>query len=84
MWRFRDLEPLLHRADEAMSLGVDDADRRALNAFNPSRMFGTTHTLVAGYQLGSPGETARAHRQDDLWRPRADRLRRRRDDAASR
>lgn len=62
VWHFGDLEPLLHRADEAMALGVDDADRRALNAFNPARVFGTTHTLVAGYQLVRPGETAPAHR----------------------
>ncbi|MEU9746611.1 cupin domain-containing protein [Streptomyces niveus] len=62
VWHWRDLEPLLHQATEVMDLGVDEADRRALNAHNPSRVFGTTHTLVAGYQLVLPGEDAPAHR----------------------
>ncbi|MER7793009.1 cupin domain-containing protein [Streptomyces sp. NPDC097640] len=62
VWHWADLEPLLHQATEVMELGVDEADRRALNAHNPTRAFGTTHTLVAGYQLVLPGETAPAHR----------------------
>ncbi|MEU9843644.1 cupin domain-containing protein [Actinomadura sp. NPDC048032] len=62
VWRWRELVPLLHEATQVMDLGVDQADRRALNAHNPSRRFGTTHTLVAGYQLVLPGETAPAHR----------------------
>jgi gentisate 1,2-dioxygenase len=61
VWRWRDIGPLLYEAAQVMSPG-DDAERRALNAFNPARQFGTTHTLVAGYQLVLPGETAPAHR----------------------
>ncbi|MGW5383395.1 cupin domain-containing protein [Nocardia sp. NPDC003963] len=61
LWRWRELYPLLTEASEVVDLG-GDADRRALNAFNPSRVFGTTHTMVAGYQLVEPGETAPAHR----------------------
>jgi len=61
VWRWRELSPLLFEAAEVMDLG-EEAERRALNAFNPSRKFGTTHNLVAGYQLVLPGETAPAHR----------------------
>lgn len=61
VWHWRELLPLLHEAVEIADLG-EETDRRALNAFNPSRRFGTTHTLVAGYQMVLPGETAPAHR----------------------
>lgn len=60
VWHAKDLWPLL---DEAVGLiSVDDAERRALNASNPNRAFGTSHNLVAGYQMVLPGETAPAHR----------------------
>ncbi|WP_238007057.1 cupin domain-containing protein [Dactylosporangium sp. AC04546] len=61
VWRWRDLAPLLFEAAEVMDLG-EEAERRALNAYNPSRKFGTTHNLVAGYQLVLPGEEAPTHR----------------------
>lgn len=60
LWRWNDLYPLLREASDVVDLG-EEADRRALNAYNPSRVFGTTHTMVAGYQLVEPGETAPAH-----------------------
>lgn len=60
LWRWNDLYPLLLEASDVVDLG-EEADRRALNAYNPSRVFGTTHTMVAGYQLVEPGETAPAH-----------------------
>ncbi|MDF3337119.1 cupin domain-containing protein [Mycolicibacterium septicum] len=60
LWRWSELYPLLTEASDVVDLG-EDADRRALNAFNPERVFGTTHTLVAGYQLVQPGESAPAH-----------------------
>jgi len=59
VWRWRDILPLLHEAATVIDLG-EDSQRRTLNAFNPGRRFGTTHTMVAGYQLVLPGETAPA------------------------
>lgn len=61
VWRWREIEPLLTEAATAMDLGAD-AQRRALNAVNPARKFGTTHTMIVGYQAVLPGETAPAHR----------------------
>ncbi|PWB98018.1 hypothetical protein DF220_09385 [Salinibacterium hongtaonis] len=61
VWKAKEIFPLLHEAVDVVDLG-DDADRRALNASNPKRVFGTSHNLVAGYQLVLPGETAPAHR----------------------
>lgn len=61
VWRWNEITPLLFEAVDVADLG-EDTDRRALNAFNPNRLFGTSHNLVAGYQLVLPGETAPAHR----------------------
>lgn len=61
VWRWRELMPLLEEASRVVDLGVE-SDRRALNAVNPGRRWGTTHTMIAGYQLVMPGETAPAHR----------------------
>lgn len=61
LWSWKNVAPLLFEAVDVVDLG-SDADRRALNAFNPTRRFGTSHNLVAGYQLVLPGETAPAHR----------------------
>lgn len=61
VWRAEEIFPLLYEAVGLASLG-EDAARRALNASNPRRVFGTSHNLVAGYQLVMPGETASAHR----------------------
>jgi len=60
VWRAKELWPLLEQAAELIS--PEDAERRALNASNPKRAFGTSHNLVAGYQMVLPGETAPAHR----------------------
>jgi len=60
VWHARDLWPLLEKAAEFIS--PDEAERRAFNASNPKRVFGTSHNLVAGYQMVLPGETAPAHR----------------------
>lgn len=61
VWHWRDIEPLLDDSHNVIDLGAE-SQRRALNAVNPTRRFGTTHTLIAGYQLVLPGETAPAHR----------------------
>lgn len=61
VWRWRDVYPLLNEAAQTVELGTD-ADRRALNARNPARRFGTSHSLIAGYQMVLPGETAPSHR----------------------
>ncbi|GAA3886247.1 gentisate 1,2-dioxygenase [Leifsonia kafniensis] len=61
VWHATDVFPLLREAIDVVDLG-DETDRRALNASNPKRIFGTSHNLVAGYQLVLPGETAPAHR----------------------
>lgn len=61
VWRATEIFPLLEEAVTIADLG-EDTDRRALNASNPTRKFGTSHNLVAGYQLVLPGETAPAHR----------------------
>lgn len=61
VWRAKDIFPLLRESAEVMGED-DDYDRRALNASNPKRVFGTSHNLVAGYQLVLPGEETGAHR----------------------
>ena len=60
VWHAKDLWPLLEEAADIVT--ADEAERRALNASNPKRAFGTSHNLVAGYQMVLPGETAPAHR----------------------
>ncbi|OBQ53808.1 hypothetical protein A4U61_06700 [Streptomyces sp. H-KF8] len=61
VWHRRDVMALMDEAATAVDLG-GESDRRALNAVNPARRKGTTHTMIAGYQLVLPGETAPAHR----------------------
>ncbi|MGP6170027.1 cupin domain-containing protein [Microbacterium sp. A196] len=61
VWRAKDIYPLLHESADVMTED-DDYDRRALNASNPKRVFGTSHNIVAGYQLVLPGEETGAHR----------------------
>ncbi|MFI8308273.1 cupin domain-containing protein [Streptomyces sp. NPDC085927] len=61
VWRWRELIPLMEEAGRTIDLG-SEAERRALNGVNPARQWGTTHTMVAGYQLVLPGEEATAHR----------------------
>ncbi|MCC9198503.1 cupin domain-containing protein (plasmid) [Arthrobacter sp. zg-Y820] len=60
LWRYDETMSLLDEA-AAVQLG-GESDRRALNAVNPARMWGTTQSMVAGYQMVLPGETAPAHR----------------------
>ncbi len=61
VWHWNELIPLIEEAAEVVDLGTD-SDRRALNATNPGRAWGTTQTMIAGYQLVMPGESAPAHR----------------------
>lgn len=61
VWHRRDVMALMDEASTVVDLG-GESDRRALNAVNPTRRKGTTHTIIAGYQLVMPGETAPAHR----------------------
>jgi gentisate 1,2-dioxygenase len=62
LWRWRDIEPLAHRAVEEVS--IDDIERRALILVNPA--FGgetiTTHNLIAAFTVLDPGDRARPHR----------------------
>lgn len=60
VWHYSEVMELLEEAS-AVELG-GESDRRALNAVNPSRKFGTTPSMVAGYQMVLPGENAPAHR----------------------
>lgn len=60
VWRYEELLPFLDEA-AAVDLG-GESDRRALNAINPNRDWGTTQSMVAGYQMVLHGETAPAHR----------------------
>ncbi len=60
VWRYDELIGLLKEAC-ALDLG-GESDRRALNAVNPGRLWGTTQSMVAGYQMVLPGESAPAHR----------------------
>ena len=62
LWRWRDIEPLAHRASDEVS--IDDVERRALILVNPA--FGgetiTTHNLIAAFTVLEPGDKARPHR----------------------
>jgi gentisate 1,2-dioxygenase len=61
-WRWRDIEPFLHRSVGAVS--INDIERRALILAHPA--FGaettTTSTLLAAFTVLEPGDRARPHR----------------------
>ena len=61
VWRWSECYPLLEEAGAAMQVNAE-AQRRALTARNPGGRFGTTHSMVAAYQMVLPGEVAPAHR----------------------
>jgi gentisate 1,2-dioxygenase len=62
LWRWRDVEPLLHRSVGEVS--INDIERRALIMAHPA--FGaettTTSTLLAAFTVLEPGDRARPHR----------------------
>jgi gentisate 1,2-dioxygenase len=60
MWRWSDLVPILQYACEAMPESY--TARRSLILTNPGLPRGTTHTMLAGFQIVRPGEVAWAHR----------------------
>lgn len=60
IWRWRELEPILQYACEAMPDSY--TARRALILTNPGLPRGTTHTLLASLQIVRSGEIAWAHR----------------------
>jgi gentisate 1,2-dioxygenase len=61
-WRWRDVEPFLHRAVGEVS--INDIERRALIMANPAFAPGTTSTstLLAAFTVLEPGDRARPHR----------------------
>jgi gentisate 1,2-dioxygenase len=62
LWRWKDIEPRLHRAAEIVPL--EEAERRALLFSNPGlapRPF-MTNTIFGAYSLYNPGEHAPVHR----------------------
>ena len=62
IWRWRDIEPYLHRSVEEVS--INDVERRAMIMAHPA--FGaettTTSTLLAAFTVLEPGDRARPHR----------------------
>ena len=62
LWRWRDVEPFLHRSVGEVS--INDVERRALILAHPA--FGaettTTSTLLAAFTVLEPGDRARPHR----------------------
>ena len=60
VWRWSHLLPILELACEAMPESF--TARRSLILTNPGLPRGTTHTLLAGFQIVRPGEVAWAHR----------------------
>jgi gentisate 1,2-dioxygenase len=60
VWSWKEIEPLLGRACEAMPESL--SARRALVLTNPGLQRGTTHTLLASMQIVRPGEIAWSHR----------------------
>jgi gentisate 1,2-dioxygenase len=62
LWRWADIEPLLRRTGELVTLDRN-AERRTLGLTNPGLPGRTaTHTLLTAVQLLLPGECAPAHR----------------------
>ncbi|MDM0015174.1 cupin domain-containing protein [Variovorax sp. J22P168] len=61
LWRWKDLEPLLERLGEQLTLDAG-GQRRTLRLQNPGLPFGTTTTFWGSIQVILPGEIAGAHR----------------------
>ena len=61
LWRWSNVEPLVHRSGEVVTPDRD-VERRVLRLANPALDHGTTHTISAALQLLLPGECAPAHR----------------------
>jgi gentisate 1,2-dioxygenase len=61
LWRWAEVEPLVHRSGEVVTPDRD-VERRVLRLANPELEHGTTHTISAALQLLLPGECAPAHR----------------------
>ena len=62
LWRWRDIEPLLHESSDFLALHRG-AERRVLRLRNPGVPERTAaHTLVVALQYLLPGEVAPAHR----------------------
>src|SRR5437870_1012156 len=60
LWKWQETLPLLRAACAAMP--KSSTSRRALICKNPGLQRGTTHTLLAAFQIVPPGEIAWAHR----------------------
>ena len=60
-WRWRDLEPMLQRIGESITIG-SGGQRRTLRLANPGLPYGTTTSFWASIQVILPGEVAEAHR----------------------
>jgi gentisate 1,2-dioxygenase len=60
-WRCTDLEPLLERLGQQLTL-EPGGNRRTLRLHNPGLPYGTTHTFWASIQVIMPGEVASNHR----------------------
>ena len=68
-WRWRDIEPLIHRSPEFMAPGRG-AERRILRLDNPGVPERTAgHTISVAVQYLLPGEVAPAHRPPLARRP---------------
>jgi gentisate 1,2-dioxygenase len=61
LWRWAEVEPLVHRSGEVVTPDRD-VERRVLRLANPGLEHGTTHSISAALQLLLPGECAPAHR----------------------
>ena len=57
LWRWSDVEPLIHRSGDVVTPDRD-VERRILRLANPGLPNGTTHTIMAALQLLLPGESA--------------------------
>jgi gentisate 1,2-dioxygenase len=61
-WRWRDIEPLLHRSVSEVS--INDIERRALILAHPAfgEQTATTSTMLGAFTVLDPGDRARPHR----------------------
>ncbi len=62
LWKYADLEPLLHEAAELVTM--DDSERRSIVLVNPGMapVRATVSTLYTAYRLNDPNETMPPHR----------------------
>ena len=62
IWRWRDIEPFLHRSVEEVA--INDIERRALILAHPAfaNDTKTTSTMLAAFTVLEPGDRARPHR----------------------